>query len=113
MEFEAVATVDELAPGDIKPIRVGGRELCLYRAGDAYFATQRRCLHQGADLAEGIVSRGAVVCAMHGWRFDLRTGQHELSPETCLRTYPVRIDGERVLVSATPHPMNPTTGGIS
>jgi nitrite reductase/ring-hydroxylating ferredoxin subunit len=102
---EAVAVVGELPDGGVKAIRVGGRDLVLCRVGDDYFATQRQCLHQGGDLAEGIVNSGMIVCALHGWRFDVRTGQHEISPDTCLRTYPVRIDGERVLVGAKPNPL--------
>ena len=100
-----VATIGELADGDIKPIEVQGVQLVLCRVGDEYFATQRKCLHQGGDLTEGIVSSGRIVCAVHGWRFDLRTGVHELSPMTCLRTYPTRIEGNSIFVSPTPNPM--------
>jgi len=102
--FEPVATVGELADGDILPIEIGGEKLVLCRSGDDYYALQRRCIHQGADLAEGIVSRGTIVCAMHGWRFQLANGQHELSAETCLISYPVRVDGDRILVRSTPRP---------
>ena len=96
MTWVVVAKVGDLAPGDVKAIEVGGRAMALARHGDAYFATQRACLHQGGDLSEGIVSRGFLICPVHGWKFD------ELSPETCLVTYAVRIEGDDVLVDPTP-----------
>ena len=75
MTFEPVATTDELADGDIKPIEVAGVALVLCRSGDDYFATQRKCIHQGGDLVDGLVSHGAILCALHGWRFQLASGQ--------------------------------------
>ncbi|HET8595123.1 MAG TPA: Rieske 2Fe-2S domain-containing protein [Intrasporangium sp.] len=42
----------------------------------AGWRVQRRCPHQRADLAEfGTVEGEVLTCHMHGWRFDLRTGQ--------------------------------------
>lgn len=97
-----MAKVGELAPGEIKAVTVDGTELILYRLGDEYFSTQRKCLHQGGDLADGLISRGFLVCSFHYWKFDARTGRHEISPETCLRTYAVRVDGADIQIDPTP-----------
>ncbi len=105
MPFERVASLSDIADEDIVPVEVGGRALVLCRNGDRLYAMQRKCLHQGADLTEGIVSRGYVVCALHGWRFDLATGVHDMSPMNCLRTHAVRVDGDDVYVDSTPNPM--------
>jgi nitrite reductase/ring-hydroxylating ferredoxin subunit len=104
-EYAPVCAAADLVDGDIVPIAVGGRALVLCRVGDAYFATQRRCLHQGGDLAEGVTSGGHIVCAVHGWRFDLRTGCHELSPGTCLRTHAVEVRDGTVFVATIPRPL--------
>jgi nitrite reductase/ring-hydroxylating ferredoxin subunit len=101
-QFTTVARVADLAPGDIVPVTLGGRQIIVYRDGDAFYAAQRRCLHQGADLAEGIVSRGFLVCAVHGWRYHCATGVHELSAANCLVTYRVRVEGDEVQVDPTP-----------
>jgi UDP-MurNAc hydroxylase len=46
----------------------------LVRIGD--YLVQRRCPHLKADLARfGEVHDGVLQCGMHGWRFDLATGQ--------------------------------------
>ena len=98
----AVGRASELAPGQIMPVVAGGIEAIVYRVGEGVCAVQRRCLHQGADLAEGMLCRGAIVCALHGWRFDAETGVHEMSSENCLVTYRAWIEGDEIMIDTTP-----------
>ncbi len=98
----AAAKLSELAPGHLVPVLVDGIEMVVYRMGARVFAVQRRCLHQGADLADGMILRGAIVCAQHGWRFDAETGVHEMSSENCLVTYRAWVEGEHVMVDTMP-----------
>lgn len=100
--FKHAATLSQLSEDDILPVEVEGVELVVYRDGDSIRACQRYCPHQRADLSEGLVSRGFLICAAHGWRFDAETGVHEISPQTCLATYAVQVTGEEVLVDLTP-----------
>lgn len=100
--WTAVARVGAVKPGDVIPIEVDGIEMVLGRDGDAYFATQRRCVHRGGDLSEGIVSRGFLICPNHAWRFSAETGRHAEASEYCLVTYPVRVTGDDIEVSSTP-----------
>ncbi len=99
------ASVGDVPDADSVPVTVAGRQLLLFRLNDQIHATQRRCLHQGADLSDGIVAAGHVICAVHGWRFDIRTGVHADSPYNCLRTYPVEVRDGRVYVNPTPNPL--------
>jgi nitrite reductase/ring-hydroxylating ferredoxin subunit len=96
MAWHAVAKVGQLGASDVVAVEVAGVQLVLGRDGDRYFATQRQCLHRGGDLADGIIARGHLVCAHHGWRFSTVTGQHDQAADVCLRTYPVRISGEDI-----------------
>lgn len=100
--FKPVAKVGEIGPGDVLAVEVDGVEIVVGRDGDRYFATQRRCIHRGGDLAEGIVSRGHLICPNHAWRFSTATGRHAEASDYCLATYAVRVDGDDVLVD--PHP---------
>ena len=97
MSWHPVARVADVKPGDVIAVTVDDVELVLGRDGERYFATQRRCLHRGGDLAEGIVSRGDLVCPMHGWRFSTQTGCTTNTVERhCLVTYPVRVTGDAI-----------------
>lgn len=101
MTWHTVAKVGAVRANDVIPISIGSLELALGRDGDRYFATQRQCVHQGGDLADGIVSRGHLVCPHHGWRFSTATGQHETASTFCLRTYPVRVVGDDLQVEVS------------
>ena len=104
MTWHAVAKVGTLSAGDVVAVAVAGVELVLGRDGERYFATQRRCLHRGGDLAEGIVSRGHLVCAHHGWRFSTATGRHAEASDVCLATYAVRVTGEDIEIELNEEP---------
>ena len=96
MTWHAVARVGDVRSGDVIAVVADGVELILGLDGDRYFATQRRCVHRGGDLADGIVSRGHVICPQHGWRFSTETGKTPEPSEYCLVTYPVRITGDQI-----------------
>ena len=44
------------------------------RSGEV-FATSAQCPHRGGPLADGLVGGHSVICPMHGFAFDLRTGE--------------------------------------
>jgi nitrite reductase (NADH) small subunit len=100
--WRVVARVGEVKPNDVIGVAVDGVEMVLGRDGDRYFAAQRRCVHRGGDLAEGIVSRGHLICPQHAWRFSTATGCHAEASEYCLVTYPVRVVGDQIEVDPRP-----------
>ena len=102
-QWRTVAKVGDVRAGDVIAVAIDGLELVLGLDGDRYFATQRRCAHRGGDLADGIVSRGHVICPQHGWRFSTLTGRAPESEEFCLVTYPVRVVDDRIEIDARPH----------
>jgi nitrite reductase/ring-hydroxylating ferredoxin subunit len=77
----AVAASDELAPGDVKPIRYFARDLVLFRtASGRAVVLDAHCPHLGAHLGMGGRVVGELVeCPFHGWRFDVRGQCAEIS----------------------------------
>ncbi len=102
MSWTVVAKVGDVRAGDVIAVAVDGTEMVLGLDGDRYFALQRRCVHRGGDLADGIVSRGHVVCANHGWRFSTATGRHDEASDVCLVSYAVRVNGDQIEIDPTP-----------
>jgi nitrite reductase/ring-hydroxylating ferredoxin subunit len=107
VEWRVVAKASEVRSGDVIAVDVDGLEIIVGRDGDRYFAMQRRCLHRGGDLAEGIVSRGHLICPNHGWRFSTATGCQPEASEVCLVTYAVRVVDEQLEID--PRPKERTT----
>ena len=70
--WQPIALVEELAgPRPVKPVRVLGQDLVLFRGPDGRLGLlDRDCPHRGADLAFGRLEDGGLRCLFHGWLFD-------------------------------------------
>ena len=96
--------------------RAGGREVGVVRdpaSGDLH-GVRNRCPHHGGPLCLGtlinrvdgsagsyrLAGRRALRCPWHGWEFDLATGRCLDDPALRAAVYPVRVEGERVLIRA-------------
>ena len=80
---------------------VEGVAVIVVRCGDALYAVEDRCTHDGEPLNEGQVEECQIICPRHGSHFCLRTGE-ALTPPAYepLRTYRVREQEGRVLIEA-------------
>jgi nitrite reductase/ring-hydroxylating ferredoxin subunit len=67
----ALAQSAELKIGAVKPARLAGRELVLFRTEDGVaHLVSAYCPHLGAHLGHGgTVQDGTIVCPFHGFRF--------------------------------------------
>ncbi|MBU6266507.1 MAG: Rieske (2Fe-2S) protein [Sphingomonadales bacterium] len=71
--------------------RLGGWHVLVARTETGFHAVNDRCTHQAALVSTGRVRRGAVMCPLHGARFDLASGRCIGGTYRDLRTFPVRI----------------------
>ena len=98
---KAAAAADVVADEPLG-ITVEGRPIALYRVGDEVFATANRCTHGDAVLSEGFQMDHCIECPLHQGQFDIRTGEPLCAPVTePIRVYPVRLDGDDVLIQLT------------
>ncbi len=80
-------------------VEMSGTAVCIARSGGEVFAIGDRCSHADVSLSEGEVEDGKIECWLHGSMFDLRTGQPTgLPANRPVPTYPVKIEGDDVLV---------------
>lgn len=86
----------KFAPG--APVKMDGEWLALFRLGDEIVAIDNACPHAGAPLCDGSVQNGKVICYLHCWEFDLRTGACDVGAEWNVRTYATRVADGRVYV---------------
>ena len=86
------------------PVRVGGRPIAIFEVDGRPLAVENVCRHVGNPIDDGFVEGGCVICPWHGWRYDLRTGEQMtlFGRRRGIRTYPVRTEGEQVLVELQP-----------
>lgn len=93
-----VAKLGEVPNFGKKAVSVSGREILLVNFRGTIYAFENECPHQGSPLTAGVIKEGAISCPRHGWRFNLSDGRCADNPEFTLRTYPVQISGENILI---------------
>jgi len=87
--------------------RLAGWSVLVVRTGEGYRAVNDRCTHQAALLSSGRVRRGAIMCPLHGARFEAATGRCIGGAYADLRVFALRIvDGmiEVAVPDAAPGP---------
>jgi nitrite reductase/ring-hydroxylating ferredoxin subunit len=65
-----------LAPGRVAAARSGRQPVAAVRLADGRaFVVEDRCPHDGGLLSNGFVDGDRLVCARHGWAFEVCTGR--------------------------------------
>ena len=96
--------LDELWIFEGRAFRIGRHRLFVLRLPDRVRCYEDRCPHLGFPLSEGHIEGNVLVCAAHGWVFDLESGLG-LNPRNCrLRTYPLCIEAGKVVVELEGEP---------
>jgi 3-phenylpropionate/trans-cinnamate dioxygenase ferredoxin component len=106
MTFERACALADLEDQEPLAVTVGGTAVAVIRTEGEVFAIRDECSHAAIALSEGEVEDCLVECWLHGSTFDLRTGKPTVPPATePVPVYPVRVDGDDVLVDV----QNPTS----
>ncbi len=105
MSFERACALAELTDQEPLAVTIGDTEVAVIKTEGEVFAIRDECSHAAIALSEGEVEDCHVECWLHGSTFDLRTGKPTTLPATePVPVYPVRVDGDDVLVDV----QNPT-----
>jgi len=69
--WHPVAGIDDLERNPVKPVRLMGEDLVLFKdLGGRYGLVDRHCAHRRADLSYGFVEANGIRCNYHGWQYD-------------------------------------------
>lgn len=90
--WHPIAVAAELKEKPVRPIRVLGEDLVLYRGADGRCGlVEERCPHRGASLAYGKIEGSNIRCVYHGWLFSPEGRCLEQPAEPPGSTYKNRI----------------------
>jgi len=99
-DFVAVAPTHVLTSDGIHACQVGSKRILLCRHAGQWYAVGPLCTHAGAPLDAARLSRGKIICPLHGAAFDLKTGAPTAPPAfRSLATYELRIVGSTIEVA--------------
>ena len=114
-DYTKVAEVGEIPNERGIGVDIDGIEIAVFNADGEYYAISNRCSHQQAPLCKAgeeklnpeytwTKTRGSVnaeektvSCPWHLWRWDLETGEHEVTGQR-IGTFDVRVDDGDILV---------------
>jgi nitrite reductase/ring-hydroxylating ferredoxin subunit len=98
-ELTTVTALDELGGRELAAFGVGGNRIAIATVGDAFYAFDDTCTHQGCSLADGKLEETTVTCPCHGSQFDVTTGDVLRGPaHEPVRSYPVRLEDNTLQV---------------
>ena len=107
----------DFPPGSHRVVKLGRVEVGIFNVAGRLYALPNICPHQFGPLCAGTVNgttacsaetgwqfawvrQGEVVtCPWHGIEFDIASGQSLSSPRLRVRTYPVTVEDDQVVVT--------------
>ena len=115
MQRHIVGKVDELPPGERKIVPVGGKGgIGVFNVDGTFYALRNMCPHKGGPLCQGrlrphVISdetyqvdferEGEIIkCSWHQWEFDIKTGTALYDSRMRVKTYPVTVDGDEIIL---------------
>lgn len=101
LQWHPVASVSAVTEETPISVEINGNPVGIFRVDNQYYAIEDVCPHAFALLSEGFVEGCQVECPLHEAIFDLTTGKCLGGPsDRDVATYPVKVEGEQILVEA-------------
>lgn len=98
--FESlIAANAQVAVGRVTTIHIARKKICVAHTSEGFFAVNDKCPHNGASLGSGhCTAEGSVVCPMHRYHFDLRTGRAKSGLGDYVQPYPIEVRDDGVFI---------------
>jgi nitrite reductase/ring-hydroxylating ferredoxin subunit len=96
-----LAKASEIPAGERKLVTVNGLQIAVFHVGERFYALNNSCPHRQGPLVRGTLVESeegegcAVRCPMHGWKFDLATGDSHGRPGNAT-VYKLVLDGDEL-----------------
>ena len=97
--WEDIAAEAEIPEGELILVEIAGMPVVVINNEGQILALAGRCTHEGWELGDAFVFDGALICPLHGSRFDLVSGE-VLDPPAVdpLEVFEVRVLDHRIQV---------------
>jgi 3-phenylpropionate/trans-cinnamate dioxygenase ferredoxin subunit len=100
MEYVRVAALEDVPPGQLLGVEVGGEKICLANSDGEIYAVRDNCSHKDFPLSNGILEDGQIECSWHGARFDVESGRALCLPAIRpVKTYEVKVEDGQIYIA--------------
>jgi nitrite reductase (NADH) small subunit len=112
-EWIRVAYCEDIPLREGREVLVRDHAIAVFNLGEKFLAMDNRCPHRGGPLADGIVAGESVICPLHGWKFDLQSGNVQRPAETpaCVKTFATKVEAGMLLVEISEIASRPASNG--
>ncbi len=99
--FVKVCNYSDLKEKVGKRFFVDDIEIALFKVDGSVYAISNICPHQKTHLMhEGLIENGKVICPVHGWEFELSTG-NLANDRKGLTIYDIKVVNNEIYVKVT------------
>ena len=111
-----IGALADFPEGRIRIVEVEGREIGIANWRGTLYGLRNVCPHQYGPLCSGALvaslnaatrmpvamdaqqDRPVVICAWHGWEFDVLTGRALCNQDVRVAVYTVTVSGDRIML---------------
>lgn len=96
---ESWQLVEKLNIQQLTKLTFQGKTICVTKLEDGIFGIQDTCPHAGGLLHQGHCNRkGIVVCPLHGYKFDVKTGRSTDGNNYKISNYTLKIENNKLFI---------------
>ena len=93
-----VGTIDDVPEGSGKTVEVDGKAIALFNINGEIYAIDNACLHRGGSLGDGFIDGETITCPLHGFQFNIPTGQGVSPPSPGVKSYSVEVRDNEIYI---------------
>jgi ferredoxin-nitrite reductase len=91
----AMVRSQDIVEGSAKLLRAKGEEMAVFKSNGQLYGIQNICPHEGGQLCNGWIEGGEVVCPLHRYKFDLKTGACSTDPKLKVKVFKLVAQGDQ------------------
>ena len=84
--------------GTMVEINVESKDLFVTMNDGLLYCAENRCPHEDIKLTLGCLKGGRVKCSLHGYSFDLKTGDSSEDDVDNMQTYAVKQENNEIYI---------------
>jgi len=89
---------EELREGGVKTAKILARTVAVFNLDGQLYGLEGDCKHMKASLASGKIEGTIITCPMHGWRYDIPSGECLEESWARLKTYKAYVEDGHIWV---------------
>ena len=90
---------ESIPKGSIRLLIIDGKKIAMAHAEDGFYAFDNECPHQKEPLHKGMLSVfNEVVCRLHHYRFNMRTGQEANNRCASMTSYSIIVKESGIFI---------------